>query len=243
MPMGYYYWFDPLYFLVMIPAVLLGLWAQGKVKAAYAKYSKVATDRGLSGAEIARAILRAEGITDVRVEQVSGFLSDHYHPIKKVLNLSPDVYHGRSVSAAGIAAHEVGHAIQQARGFVPLRLRSALATPTQIGSALWWLPVVLGFVMGGLRSVAGANLIYAGMALLALTAVFALVTLPVEFDASRRAILVLEGGGIVTQRESQGVRKVLTAAALTYVAGAVTAVLTLLYYAWRLGLLGGGRRD
>lgn len=226
-----------LYLLFSLPALLLGLWAQFKVKSAFNKYSRVRTYLGLTGAEIARRILDQNGLRDVRVEETHGFLSDHYDPRARTLRLSPDVFRSNSVAAAGIAAHEAGHALQHSEGYAPLNLRSAMVPTVQIGS--WLGPVIfmVGLIMS---SAAGTTIAWVGLGLFAATAVFALITLPVEFDASRRAKAWLATSGVVYQQELQGVDRVLDAAALTYVAAAIQAISTVLYYAF---LLTGRSRD
>lgn len=235
--------FDPLYMLVIGVGIVLGLFAQFRVKSAFNKYSQLGTRAGLTGADVARRILAENGIGDVRVERVPGTLTDHYDPRGRVLRLSQPVFDGRSMAAFGIAAHEVGHAIQHAQGYMPLQFRSAWVPVANLGSGLSMIVLILAAVLGGAQSVLGGNLAVAGVLLFATTTVFTLVTLPVEFDASRRALLTLEKGGFVTQEELTGARRVLNAAALTYVAAFVTSLLTLLYWMMRLGLLGGGRRD
>jgi len=225
--------FDPLYFIMMIPAMLIAGWASMKVKSTFSEFANVPTRAGMRGVDIAQRILEHEGIHDVRVEPVQGFLSDHYDSRHKVLRLSPQVYQGRSVSAAGVAAHEVGHAIQHARSYAPLEMRQSLAPVAKIGSSLSWVLLMGGFLLQA------SGLIYVGIIAFALAVLFTLVTLPVEFDASKRAKLSLAGMGMVTETEGQGVAKVLNAAALTYVAAAITAVVQLLYFLLRSGLLGG----
>ena len=217
-----------LYLLFAAPALLLGLYAQMRVKRAYARYSKVGTLRRISGAQVARRLLDAQGLSQVRVERTKGFLSDHYDPRTQVLRLSPDVHDGTSVSAAGIAAHEMGHALQDANKYAPLTLRSAMVPSVQFGS--WLGPMI--FFLGYLINLTG--LAWLGVILLSATVVFALVTLPVEFDASRRAKQLLVQQGVLMSQEMGGVNKVLNAAALTYVAGAIQAVSTLLYYVFLL---------
>lgn len=225
--------FDPMYFVFALPALLLGFYAQMKVKSNFQKFSKVRTMRGVTGAQVARALLDAQGLREVQVEPSQGFLSDHYDPRDKVLRLSPDVYSGQSVAAAGIAAHEMGHALQDAKRYAPLTLRSAMVPSVQFGS--WLGPLIF---IGGLLMNFTA-LAWVGLILFGAVTLFALVTLPVEFDASRRAKQLLVGEGILVQQEMEGVNKVLDAAALTYVAAALQAVSTLLYYAFLLM----GRRD
>ena len=224
---------DPLYILFSLPAILLALFAQARVKANFAKFSKVATMRGVTGAQVARSLLDSNGLQQVKVERAKGFLSDHYDPRTKVLRLSPVVHDSHSVAAAGIAAHEMGHALQDARNYAPLGLRSVMVPSVRLGS--WAGPIL--FFIGYLVNVTG--LAWFGLALFAATVVFALVTLPVEFDASRRAKQLLVNHGVLASQEMAGVNKVLNAAALTYVAGALQAISTLLYYAFILM----GRRD
>jgi uncharacterized protein len=220
---------DPLYLLFMIPALIVGVWAQLKVKRNVKKYSQVPTQNGMTGREVAQAILDSQGIRDVRIEAARGFLSDHYDSRHKVLRLSPDIYSGRSVTAAGVAAHEVGHAIQDAKRYLWLEFRQKVAPAAAIGSNMAWLFLLGGFIMQS------AGLIYVGVAVFSLGVIFALVTLPVEFDASARAKRVLAEMGLVSGQEAHGVNKVLNAAAMTYVAAAVSAILTLLYFIIRAG--------
>ena len=227
------FFIDPMYILFSLPAILLALFAQARVKANFAKFSKVATMRGVTGAQVARSLLDSKGLQQVKVERAQGFLSDHYDPRTKVLRLSPAVYDSHSVAAAGIAAHEMGHALQDAHNYAPLGLRSVMVPSVRLGS--WAGPIL--FFIGYLLSFTG--LAWFGLALFAATVVFALVTLPVEFDASRRAKLLLVNQGVLASQEMLGVNKVLNAAALTYVAGALQAISTLLYYAFILM----GRRD
>jgi Zn-dependent membrane protease YugP len=229
--------FDPLYLMLLGPAMLLALWAQFKVKRAYSRYSEVPTARGATGAQVAAEILRANGIADVPIEVADGFLSDHYDPRSRTLRLSSGVYHGRSVAAAGIAAHEVGHAIQHARAYGPLVLRNTLAPVAMLGSNLAMILLMVGLFLKAM------GLVYLGIIAFSAAVVFTLITLPVEFDASRRAKELLPQLGLVTSGERDGVATVLNAAALTYVAAAISAVLQLLYFLIRAGLLGGDRRE
>jgi uncharacterized protein len=219
--------FDPLYLLFFAPGLLLSLWASARVKSTFREYSQIASRSGLSGAEAARALIRVRGVRGARVEETSGFLSDHYDPTERVLRLSPDVYHGRSLSALGVAAHEAGHAIQHAQGYWPLRFRSLIVKPANIGSQLGLVVSVVGFMAQS------AGMVWLGVILFSAFVIFTLVTLPVEFDASRRAVAALREVGIVTPAEAPGAAKVLNAAALTYVAAAVTAILQLMYFALR----------
>lgn len=225
---------DPMYFVFALPALLLGLWAQFKVQSSFSKYSRVRSMVGMSGAEIARRMLDMSGLYNVKVEQVNGFLSDHYDPTKRVLRLSPDVYRGNSLAAAGVAAHEAGHALQHQDAYLPLTIRSAVVPTVQLGS--WLGPII--FIVGLLIN--WTQLAWIGVILFGATAVFAIVTLPVEFNASRRAKAWLTDSGVIYQNEMRGVNAVLDAAALTYVAAAVQAVSTLLYYVF---LLSGRSRD
>ncbi len=227
-------YFDPLYLVFALPGLLLGLYAQSRVKSNFNKYSKVATMRHVTGAEVARQLLDAQGLHEVAIEESQGFLSDHYDPRSKVLRLSPAVYRTPSVAAAGVAAHEMGHALQDASGYFPLQIRSALVPAAQFGSSLApWL-----FIGGLLLNF--TSLAWVGVIMFAAAVLFTIVTLPVEFDASARAKRLLVSNGVLIGDEIEGVNKVLNAAAWTYVAAAVSAVGTLLYYVL---LLSGGRRD
>ena len=214
---------------------LLGLWAQMRVKGTFKKYSQVRTTHNLTGAEIARHLLDNQGLHDVRVEETQGFLSDHYDPRTRVLRLSPDVYRVPSVAAAGVAAHEMGHALQHSAGYAPLQVRSAIVPVVQFGSSLAPILILVGFLLRF------TTLAWIGVILFAGAVVFALVTLPVEFDASRRAKALLTQSGIVSAEEASGVSAVLNAAGWTYVAAAIAAIGQLLYYV--LLLTGGSRRD
>lgn len=226
--------FDPLFLVFAIPGLLLGLYAQSRVKSNFNKFAKVRTVRNVTGAEVARQLLDAQGLYDVAIEETQGFLSDHYDPRSKVLRLSPGVYRTPSIAAAGVAAHEMGHALQDAGGYFPLQIRSALVPAAQFGSSLApWL------FMGGLL-LNFTSLAWVGVIMFAAAVLFTLITLPVEFDASARAKKLLVSHGILIGDEIEGVNKVLNAAAWTYVAAAVSAIGTLLYYVM---LLSGGRRD
>lgn len=226
---------DPLYFLFLAPAILLALWAQFRVRSAYDEASATPARSGYSGAKAAQVVLNEAHVDDVRIESVDGFLSDHYVPGEKVLRLSPDVFSGRSLASLGIAAHECGHAIQDARRYPLLGLRNALVPIASIGGNLSWVLLLIGFVLSSLL------LIKIGIVVFSTTVAFQLVNLPVEFDASRRARVALLDGGLITAREDVLVKKVLDAAALTYVAATLTSVLTLLYFLFRAGLLGERR--
>lgn len=235
--------FDPVYWLVIGAGMLLSLWAQFKVKGTFHKYSQYATRSRMTGADVAKRILQENRIHDVAVEPVAGGLTDHYDPRTKTLRLSEPVYGSNSMAAFGVAAHEVGHAIQHAQGYVPLKFRSAWVPVANLGGGISMFVLLAAFFLGGVESALGYQLALAGVLLFATTTVFTLVTLPVEFDASKRALATLEGGGYMSAEEIAGARKVLNAAALTYVAAFITSLLTLLYWAMRLGLLGGRRSD
>ncbi len=235
--------FDPFYFLVVGPFMLLSVWASWRVKSRFQHFAQVGTRAGLTGADVARRILSTNGIRDVGVEAVDGFLSDHYDPTAKALRLSPDVFHGRSISALGVAAHEVGHAIQHAQSYAWLGLRSVLVKPASIGSNLGIWIFMIGMMVGGAGSVLGRPVLIAGVVLFGAATLFTLVTLPVEFDASRRALAALEQGGDLRSDEIDGARTVLGAAALTYVAAAASSVATFIYFLLRSGLLGGRRSE
>ena len=213
--------------ILLIPAMILAFYAQTKVQSTYAKYSKILSASGRTGREIAETILRQNGISDVQVEQGQGFLSDHYDPVHRTVTLSPHNYTEPSVSAISVAAHEVGHAIQHAHGYVPLQFRTAIFPLANIGTMLAWPILIIGlFFVPGVR-VAGVSLIDIGILLFSFGVLFQLVTLPVEFDASRRALVQLDRLGLVAPDEQAGAKKVLDAAALTYVAAAAAAVLQL----------------
>lgn len=227
-----------LYILISLPALLFGFWAQIKIKSAYNKYAKVRSYTGLTGGEVARRMLDLNNLGTVKIQETGGTLSDYYDPRSKTLNLSSGVYASNSIASAGVAAHECGHAIQDAENYGPLRLRSTMVPSVQIGS---WLGPVIFMIGLFMSSNTGTTIAWIGLFLFAATAVFALVTLPVELDASRRAKAWLSTSGVVYQNEMEGVNKVLDAAALTYVAAAIQALSTILYYV--LLLSGRSRRD
>lgn len=230
--MGYwYYYYDPTYILIIVAAVI-SLIAQLLVSSRFSKYSKVSSRSGFTGAQAASHILQSQGIYDVSIRRVSGNLTDHYDPRSKTLNLSESVYDNYSVAAIGVAAHECGHAIQHARGYAPLTFRSALVPVANLGSKLSWLFIILGIIFS-----MNQTLLYIGIIMFSAAVLFQLVTLPVEFNASGRALKLLKETGILRNDEVSKTRKVLAAAALTYVAAAATAILQLL----RLILLFGGR--
>ena len=231
--MGYYYW-DPTYILVVIGAVICMI-ASARVKGTFNKYSQLRSMSGMNGAQVAQRVLQAAGIYDVQVRHVSGSLTDHYDPRTKTVNLSDPVYNATSVAALGVAAHECGHAIQHAKSYAPLSIRSALVPIANFGSMLAW-PVILIGLLFNTRS--SGLIIDIGILLFSAAVLFQLVTLPVEFDASRRALVMLRTQGILSDDELKYTRKVLKSAALTYVASAAAAILQLL----RIILITNGRR-
>ncbi len=218
---------DPMYFVFAMPPMLLGLWAQFKVKSAFKKYSQVPAQSGVSGAEAARRILQRGGLGNVTIEIAQGMLSDHYDPSQKVLRLSDEVYRLPSIASVGVAAHEAGHALQDKMGYAPLQLRSFMVPAVTFGSNIGPILFMAGMFLAGTL---GTTLAWAGIILFGGTALFALVTLPVEFDASRRAKELLVSQGIVSSAEMKGVNAVLDAAALTYVAAAAQAIMQLVYF-------------
>ena len=232
--MPFYYFWDPTYILIII-GLILSLWASSRVKSTYAKYSRVRSMSGMTGAEAAARILHTAGIYDVQIQHVSGDLTDHYDPRNKTLNLSDSVYGSPSVAAVGVAAHEGGHTIQDAKSYAPLKIRGAFVPVANLGSGLS-MPLILIGLIFGVNSQWGI-LVDVGIILFSLAVLFQLITLPVEFNASRRAIQMVESTGILYGDEVDGTKKVLSAAALTYVASAAAAMLSLL----RLILLFGGR--
>lgn len=231
-PMYGVFW-DPTYILIII-GIIITLIASGKMNSTFSRYSKVHSHTGLTGAQAATKILNQAGIFDVVVERVSGNLTDHYDPRSKVLRLSDATYNATSVAAIGVAAHECGHAMQDKESYAPLKIRGSLVPVASIGSNLSWVFIILGIVLG-----ANQTLLNIGILLFSLAVLFQLVTLPVEFNASSRALKALRGSAMMYEDELEDTRKVLSAAALTYVASAAAAVLSLL----RLVLLFGGSRD
>jgi Zn-dependent membrane protease YugP len=227
--------FDPLYLLFILPGLALSMWASFRVKSTFNKYSRVRSARGLTGAEAAAELLRGAGITDVRIVRSQGMLSDHYNPITKTLALSEPVYDSPSVAAIGVATHEAGHAIQHARNYAPLWVRSMLVPTANIGSSIGYFVMLAGLFL------ASTNMVLLGAILFSAVLLFQVVTLPVEFNASSRAKALVVRHGIISTQEREGVDKVLNAAALTYVAAAVSTLLTLLYFLVRSGLIGGRR--
>ena len=233
--MGYYYYygFDPLYFLILI-SVVIAMVAQYKVKSTYSKYSRVRSDLGLTGAQAAQKILNMNGIYDVSIQHIAGDLTDKYNPRNKVVSLSDAVYNSTSIAAIGVAAHECGHAIQHDVGYAPLLIRNTIAPVVNIASSLSWIFIAAGLFFG-----MSPTLIDVGIIMFSLAVLFELITLPVEFNASGRALTILSDSGMLYPDETAGAKKVLSAAAMTYVASALTAVLQLL----RLIMLFGRRSD
>lgn len=233
--------FDPMYFLFLAPALILSLIATTRVKSTFARYAKRPSSSGLTGAQAAALMLARSGAVDVKIEHARGFLGDHYDPTSKTLRLSNGVYDSTSLSAVGVACHEAGHALQHASGYKPLVWRSALVPVAQFGSTFsYW------FIFGGLifsQAPWGMSLVKIGIVLFSAAVVFSLVTLPVEWDASARAKRQMVACGVVSGSEAKDSGKVLDAAFLTYIAAAASALLTLLYYLVRSGLLGGRSRD
>ena len=228
-------YFDPTYVLVIL-GVIICLAASAKMRSTFNKYSRVRSRTGMTGREAAEYVLRSAGIYDVRVEHVGGNLTDHYGPRTKTLRLSDATYNSQSVAAIGVAAHECGHAVQHATGYAPLRFRGALVPVANLGSTIAWPLIIIGLLFTGQSSMLFLNL---GILAFSLAVLFQIVTLPVEFDASNRAVRVLGSTGLLYEDELRDTRKVLTAAALTYVAGAAASILQLL----RIILLANSRRD
>lgn len=224
---------DPMYWLFLIPGMIFAGIASAKTKGTFNKYSKIAASSHLTGAQAARRMLDRAGLQEVTINRARGFLSDHYNPANRSLNLSPDVHDSQSLSAIGVACHEAGHALQHAQGYVPLQIRSAMVPVTQFSSWGSYVFIFLGMFMQSM------GMMKAGVILFAVGFLFSVVTLPVEWDASARAKRQMVTDGIVQPSEAADAGKVLDAAFLTYLASAVTALLTLLYYMMRLGLLGG----
>ncbi len=231
--MPYFFGIDITYIIFIIPALLFGIWAQISVQSAFSKYSRVPSARGYTGAEVAKLLLEQNGIYDVTIRHISGSLTDNFNPREKTLNISDDVYNSTSVAAIGVAAHETGHAIQHAVGYRPIKWREAIIPVTQLGSWAYFPIILLGIVFSS------QTLVNVGILLFATIALFQLVTLPVEFNASNRAIATLENNGILYGNEITGAKAVLRAAALTYVAALVSSLAQLL----RLLVIFGGRRN
>lgn len=234
------YYYDWTYFIIVVPVFILAMVASGNVKSTFRKYAKIYSASRITGAEAAERVLRGHGVTNVRIEQISGSLTDNYDPRNNVIHLSQDVYSSTSVAAIGVAAHEAGHACQYADNYGPVRLRMAIIPMTNIGSQLSVPLIILGIVLSGFSSIFYA-MAYVGLFLFALCVFFQLVTLPVEFNASHRALESIDQQGMLSEEEIQGSKKVLHAAAMTYVAALAVAVAQLLRFA--LLVSGGSRRD
>lgn len=235
--MPYYYGFDWTYVYLVLPCLILSLWASARVNSTFKRYSRQFSSRGITGADAAQRVLRANGIGNVRIERIGGNLTDHYDPTTNVIRLSDDVYGSTSTAAIGVACHEAGHAVQYAQGYAPIKLRAAIIPVTNFGSKLAMPLILLGILFSSLGS-ASEFFIDLGIACFGLSVLFQLVTLPVEFNASRRALAAIEQNGILTDDELAGARKTLSAAAMTYVAATATALAQLL----RLLILFGGNR-
>ncbi len=233
------FYIDPLYFVLVAPGALLAAWASYRVHSAFAEGQKYRPSSNMSGAEAAAEVMRAAGVTGVAIEPVEGQLSDHYDPHAKVLRLSEPVYAGRSLSALGVAAHEAGHAIQDSTHYPLLSMRNGLVPLASIGGGLSMIFLIIGMLLMFAHLFFGQIVLLIGVALFSLTVLFQIVNLPVEFDASRRARAMLVNHGLITEEEDVVVKRVLSAAAMTYVAATLTAILTLLYYLIRSGVLGG----
>lgn len=235
--MPYYYGFDMTYVILVLPCILLSLWASANVNSTFQKYAKQYSQRRLTGAEAAQRVLYSCGVSGVRIERISGKLTDHYDPKANVIRLSDGVYNNTSTAAIGVACHEAGHAVQYATGYAPIKLRAAIIPVTNFGSKLAMPLILLGLILYSF-SYFGDTLIYLGIACFGLSLIFQLVTLPVEFNASHRALQTIDSAGLLTQEEQVGARKTLRAAALTYVAATAVSLAQLL----RLLTLFGGRR-
>lgn len=222
--------FDPLYFILVGPAILLSMYAQYKVKSTFKRYSEVEASSNATGAQVARVLLDRNGLSDITVEPVEGELTDHYDPRSKVLRLSQPIYNGRSLAALGIAAHEAGHAVQDGTGYVPMRIRAGLVPAAGFGSSLAPMLIMIGIVLLYGGAVFGNLLLQVGIVLFAAAVLFQVVTLPVEFNASNRALQMLTGDGFIRSNELAATKKVLSAAALTYLAAALAAVSQLIYF-------------
>ncbi|MEM3068964.1 MAG: zinc metallopeptidase [Nitrososphaerales archaeon] len=223
------FFLDPMYFVLIMPAIILSIWAQAKVNAAFSRYSRIPSS--LSGADVARALLDAEGLNNVPVETSSGMLSDHYDPRKRVLRLSPNVYRGYSLAALGVAAHEVGHAVQHKNGYFPLKLRSGLVPVAMFGANFGPMLIFLGIIFWAWAgSTFGSFLVKLGILAFSAAVIFQVITLPVEINASRRALSLLQRMGFASPSQQKAFKDVLTAAALTYLAATLAAILQLIYF-------------
>lgn len=237
-----YYYFDWTYVVLVLPCVILSLWASANVNSTFRKYSQQFSCRRITGAQAAARVLSANGVTGVQIQRISGNLTDHYDPRTNVIRLSDDVYNSTSTAAIGVACHEAGHAVQYAQSYAPIKLRAAIIPVTNFGSRLAMPLILIGLLLSYMADFSYI-LIYAGIACFGLSLVFQLVTLPVEFNASRRAMEAIDGAGLLTQEEQKGARKTLTAAALTYVAATATALAQLLRLLVIFGRRGNRRDD
>lgn len=237
-----YYYFDWTYVVLVLPCVILSLWASANVNSTFRKYSQQFSCRRITGAQAAARVLSANGVTGVQIHRISGNLTDHYDPRTNVIRLSDDVYNSTSTAAIGVACHEAGHAVQYAQSYAPIKLRAAIIPVTNFGSRLAMPLILIGLLLSYMADFSYI-LIYAGIACFGLSLVFQLVTLPVEFNASRRAMEAIDGAGLLTQEEQKGARKTLTAAALTYVAATATAFAQLLRLLVIFGRRGNRRDD
>ncbi len=237
MPYYYGYGFDWTYLVLVLPCILLSLWASSNVNSTFQKYAQQRSRRGITGAEAAQRVLSTNGIRGVRIDRVSGNLTDHFDPKTNVIRLSDSVYSSTSTAAIGVACHEAGHAVQYAENYAPIKLRAAVIPLTNFGSKIAMPLILLGLLLTFLGDFS-TTLVYLGIAAFGMSLVFQLITLPVEFNASRRAMAAIESAGILTAEEQKGARKTLTAAALTYVAATAVALSQLI----RLLVLFGGRR-
>ncbi len=229
-----FYYFDPLYFMFALPGLIVALYAQAKVKSNYSKYSKIINSSGYTGADVAQLILRSNGITNVQVRRISGNLTDNFNPKDNCIYLSDGVFGSNTIAAVGIAAHEAGHAVQHAQSYAPVKLRSALVPICNFGAGVSPFLILLGYFMQM------EVLLFLALGVFLLSVLFQLVTLPVEFDASSRALQAIKQSGVLNPQEQKGAKKVLSAAALTYVAALLQSLLIFLYYFVRFT---GNRRD
>ena len=238
----YYYGFDWTYLVLVLPCIIISLWASYNVNATFKRYSNQFSSRRITGAQAAQRVLSANGVRNVRIERVSGNLTDHYDPKTNVIRLSDSVYDSSSTAAIGVACHEAGHAVQYAHNYAPIKLRAAIIPITNIGSRLAMPLILIGLLLGALSGL-GDFFVYLGIAAFGLSLVFQLVTLPVEFNASRRAMEAIESGNILTEEEQRGAKKTLKAAAMTYVAATAVALAQLLRLLVLFGGRGSRRRD
>ena len=234
--MGFFYGFDWTYLVFIVPCIIITLICQIKVQSTFSKYSKIRNSRNITGAQAAEYVLRQNGVTGVRIEHVSGSMTDHFDPRTNVIRLSDTVYNSNSVAAVGVACHEAGHAVQHAEGYLPNKIRSIILPMAKIGSQLSWILILLGLIF---TAKVGFVLLYIGIVLFSLSVLFTIATLPVEFNASKRALECIKTSDLLYGDEYTGAKRTLQAAAMTYVASALTAIMQLL----RLIIIARGRRD